>query len=112
MLLFTLLVGSLFTISLFAYFFPYMVSLGLGGQYTQVVAVINLLLGWCVVGWIVALVFAVTGGVQKTGKPKIGGIILLLTLLAILGYLSAYATGKLCVDVVQYFDKVVTLPTK
>jgi hypothetical protein len=75
MFLFTALVGTFFTILLMAYFFPYMIALWGGSRNLQFIAVLNLLFGWCVVGW-----------------------------LATLGYLVAFTTATLCVGVVDRFD--------
>jgi hypothetical protein len=101
MFLFTALVGTFFTILLMAYFFPYLIALWGGSRNLQFIAVLNLLFGWCVVGWFAALLWAFKG---SEGKSRIGRIVILLVLLATLGYLVAFTTATLCVGVVDRFD--------
>jgi hypothetical protein len=100
MFLFTALVGTFFTILLMAYFFPYMIALWGGSRNLQFIAVLNLLFGWCIVGWFAALLWAFKG---SEGKSKIGRIVLLMSILIALGYLLAFATGTLCSGVADRF---------
>lgn len=102
-MLFTILVGSLFTIFLVIYFFPYMMALGLGHNNLRVLAVVNLLFGWCIVGWFFSLLWALYGSMGNKGKTNIGRIVFLLALMVIFGYLSAFAVGRLCDGVQDHF---------
>lgn len=46
--------------SLAFYFIPWIVSLSRGHRNSAAIAVLNLLLGWTLIGWVVALVWAAT----------------------------------------------------
>jgi len=109
MFLFTALVGSFFTLLLLAYFFPYLAALGNGSKSLHFIAALNLLFGWCVVGWFAALLWAFK---DRGGKPKVGRIVFLVVLLTILGYLLAYATGTLCAGVADRFYAATHVVTK
>lgn len=50
------LLGTLFT----AYLFPTLVALGRGKKNSLAIGVLNVLLGWTFLGWVVALVWAFT----------------------------------------------------
>jgi hypothetical protein len=56
----TLIHDAVLVISLALYFLPTIVALTRGASRTTAVIVINLLLAWTVIGWIVALVLAST----------------------------------------------------
>jgi hypothetical protein len=103
-MLFTLMVGTVFTILLVCYFFPYFVALGLSHPRDGSIAALNLLLGWTAFGWFATLFWAL----KTNGKPKAGRIIFLLIILATLGYLFAYYIAISNPDVAAHFDAVVT----
>ncbi len=111
---FTLFLGTVLTLSWMIYFSPYMVALGRGHQSTLAISMVNLFFGWCIFGWIASLIWACSspGGSQpqiivNTGnnaaiipasdkpKGKPGRIVLLMILLTILGYLSAFAAAEI-----------------
>lgn len=111
---FTLVLGTFVTLSWMLYFTPYMVALGRGHQSTLAISMVNLFLGWFFVGWVVALVWACSNPrgnqpqiIVNTGsnatiipnavqnKARYGRFVILLALLATLGYLSAFAVGTM-----------------
>lgn len=49
------------------YFLPAIVAAGRGHNSGGAIFLLNLLLGWTVLGWIIALVWAATGNVSKHG---------------------------------------------
>lgn len=107
---FILSVGTILTLSWCLYFTPYMVALGRGHRSTLAISMVNLFFGWIIFGWIAALIWACTNPsgnqpqiIVNTGdnaaiipaappnQGKGGRIVVLLLLLATLGYLSAFA---------------------
>jgi hypothetical protein len=57
----------LFTlISITAYFMPVIVSVGRKHKNQLSIAVLNLLVGWTILGWIVAIVWACTDNVRRS----------------------------------------------
>jgi hypothetical protein len=108
-MLFAFVAGSIFTVLLMAYFFPYLVALGMGhGKMSlHLIAAVNLLFGWCFVGWVAAIIMAFSTRVER-GRAKVGRIIFMLVLLAILGYLSAFEVGKVFAGLATRFDAVMT----
>ena len=51
----------LFTIPVVVYFLPLIIAVNRGHEDRTRIGVLNLLLGWTVIGWIAALVWATTG---------------------------------------------------
>ncbi len=105
--------ATLITLTWAIYFIPYMIALGRGHRSAFGISTVNLFFGWCIFGWIGALIWACSnpsGNQQQiiinTGnnaaimaggdKPKARGgrIAFLLVLLTILGYLSAVLITK------------------
>jgi hypothetical protein len=55
------------------YFLPAIVALSRGHHQQTAIVVLNLLLGWTVIGWVGAMVWACTAVVEKAPQPR-GGI--------------------------------------
>ncbi len=49
----------------FIYFLPSLIAWSRDHKNTASIAVVNIFLGWTLVGWVVALAMSVSGGVQK-----------------------------------------------
>ena len=47
------------------YFLPLIVAINRGNEHRTGIGVLNLLLGWTVIGWIAALVWSTTGSKEK-----------------------------------------------
>jgi hypothetical protein len=107
--MFTLIVGSVFTLLLVAYFIPYLAALGNGHPQRQGIAAVNLLIGWTVFGWLAALMCSFMRR-ETFESPKGGRIVLLLVLLAILGYLLAFSITVFRPEVPNLFLFSITEP--
>lgn len=59
------LVVFCFFVSIFVYFVPTVVAVSKGRANAGAIVVLNILLGWTFVGWVVALVWAITDGDTK-----------------------------------------------
>jgi hypothetical protein len=53
---------------LIAYFIPFLVAAGRKHRFTTAIGLINLLLGWTVVGWLAAMIWAVNRDVRELGQ--------------------------------------------
>jgi len=51
------------------YFLPYFVAKNRKHVNTTAIGVLNLLLGWTIIGWVIALVWASTANIEKDAKP-------------------------------------------
>ena len=58
-------------VSLFFYFIPALVAADRKNPNTTAIFILNLLLGWSLIGWVVALVWACSG---ESKKGAVGGI--------------------------------------
>jgi hypothetical protein len=74
----------LFGTGFVAYFLPGIIALGRGHQNAGAIAVLNALFGWTIVGWIIALLRAVTAITKTTqsNTATLAAIVLLLSLLS------------------------------
>lgn len=61
---------ELFLIMLVAYFIPTVVASGRSHQSAGAIFCLNLLLGWTLLGWVVALVWSLTNPTQVVVKNK------------------------------------------
>ena len=57
------IIGSLFAI--FIYFFPYLIAVGRDHHQRTAIGLLNLLLGWTMLGWIIALIWSATANQNK-----------------------------------------------
>jgi uncharacterized membrane protein YqaE (UPF0057 family) len=53
---------------LVAYFIPFFVAAGRRHRFTTAIGLINLLLGWTILGWLGAMIWAINRDVQERGK--------------------------------------------
>jgi len=53
------------------FFLPNIVAYSRGHNSAHAILALNILLGWTVLGWVVAMVWALTGNVTKREKAKI-----------------------------------------
>ena len=53
---------------LISYFIPFLVAVGRKHRFTTAIGLINLLLGWTVVGWLAAMIWAVNRDVRELGQ--------------------------------------------
>jgi len=71
----------LFGTALVAYFLPALIALGRGHHNAGMIAVLNAILGWTIVGWIIALLWA-GAAITKTTQSNtatLAAIVLLLS---------------------------------
>ena len=55
---------------LIAYFIPFFVAVGRRHRFSKAIGLINLLLGWTVIGWLAAIIWAVNRDVQEQGESS------------------------------------------
>ncbi len=67
------IVGALIVIfgCLFIYFLPSIVAAGRGHRQRDPIIILNLFLGWTLIGWVVALVWSFTTDVVADVKPAV-----------------------------------------
>ncbi len=58
---------AVIVVAVFVYLLPAIVALWRGHRQTAAILVLNLLLGWSFIGWVVALVWAVT---RQSGEGR------------------------------------------
>ena len=52
--------GVFIFIGLFVYFIPMMVAMNKNKKQTDAITLLNILVGWTLIGWLVALIWAIT----------------------------------------------------
>jgi len=57
--------GLLFILLIGLYFVPWLISLSRKHNNSGAIAILNIFLGWTVIGWIVALIWSMTDNVRK-----------------------------------------------
>lgn len=50
------------------YFFPIILAFGRGHRSAPAIAVVNVLFGWTLIGWIWALIWSLTGNVREPAQ--------------------------------------------
>lgn len=63
--------GVLAVVMLVLYFLPYMLARKRGSTAKAGIFVLNLFLGWTFIGWLAALIWAVSGETQREAKAKL-----------------------------------------
>ena len=56
---------------LVAYFIPFFVAAGRKHRFSTAIGLINLLLGWTVIGWLAAMIWAVNRDVGEQGETAV-----------------------------------------
>lgn len=57
--------GLLFILLIGLYFVPWLISLSRKHNNSGAIAILNIFLGWTVIGWLVALIWSMTDNVRK-----------------------------------------------
>jgi uncharacterized RDD family membrane protein YckC len=65
--------GIVLIVLLLVYFFPTIVAILRGAKKQAGIVIINLILGWTLLGWVIALVWAVSAETKHEYKQRIYG---------------------------------------
>lgn len=87
-MIFSLFVTVIFIIGL--YFLPTFIAIGRKHQSSLQIALLNALLGWLIIGWVVALIWATTKNVDPNASTKGAWIVIAIMIIPTLLSLFFY----------------------
>jgi hypothetical protein len=90
-----ILIGIAIVLGTGFYFIPAIISLVRNNKKTTEAIIINIFLGWTVIGWIIALIMAISGEAKETKRSKYGiSILLVFIVLISSGFIALYFEFK------------------